>query len=69
MKQLTHLKLNIMKNLVQLPTTNFKIGDRVKYKNLQKFTYTVTGFEGDYLITKSGKCNNIMMKKSNAVLK
>ena len=47
--------------------TIFKIGDKVKYKNLQKFTYTVTGFERDYLITKSGKCNNIMIKKSNAV--
>ena len=54
------LKLNIMETI-------FKIGDKVKYKNLQKFTYTVIGFEGDFLITKSGKCNNIMMKKSNAV--
>ena len=63
----TSTKNSAEKNLVQLPTTNFKIGDRVKYKNLQKFTYTVTGFEGEYLITKSGKCNNIMMKKSNAV--
>ena len=32
-----------MKNLVQLPTANFKIGDRVKYKNLQKFNQNASG--------------------------
>ena len=45
----------------------FKIGDKIKHKNTVKFTYTVVGFEGDFLITKSGKCNSILIKKSNAI--
>lgn len=47
--------------------TIFKIGDKVKYFKLSKFTYTITGFEGDFLITKSGRSENIMIKKTNAV--
>lgn len=44
---------------------DFKIGDKVKYKDITKYTYIVIGFENDFLLTKSGG-KEILISQKNA---